>query len=271
MENNEIVRGPIMKTMKCRLLISIIIVLLVSVIVEFLSVDSYKVITESMSPTIQAGQKIIVNEMLCGRRIAKGCNKNNKPEFIRLPGIRHIQPNDIVCFNSPKGVWGQIKLNKDVVYCKRILGTPGDRIGAVDGHYWNDRILKPIGLVDEQEKLRWMYNGAFIWNKTYDIFPESGLGWSIKNWGPIIVPAKGMTIFLNENNRELYRHVIEYETGNTLGDINTYTFCDNYYFSVGDNVMNSNDSRYWGFIPEDFIIGIVCGKKVKNHPNQMND
>lgn len=255
--------GPTAKTKIRRLVFFIFAALLVFVLTEKLFVDSYKVMTESMLPTIQVGQKIIVNEMLFGRRITSNCNKKDKPEFKRLPGIRHIEPNDIVCFNCPKGLWGRMHFNYDVVYCKRILGTPGDRIGAVDGHYWNDKILKPIGIVDEQEKLRWMHNGVFVWNKTYDLFPESGLGWNIKNWGPLVVPAKGMIIMLNENNRELYRTIIEYETGGELGDIDNYTFCNNYYFAVGDNVVNSNDSRYWGFIPEDFIIGIVAGKRVK--------
>jgi len=265
MENKENKIGFIAKAKKYRLFFFLFAILLVLVLTEHLLSDSYKVMTESMLPTIQVGQRIIVKEILYGRRITSDNNKNNKPKFKRLPGIRHIEPNDIVCFNSPKGIWGQIQFNKDVVYCKRILGTPGDRIGAVDGHYWNDKKLKPIGIVDEQEKLRWMHNGVFIWNKTYTLFPESGLGWNIKNWGPLLVPAKGMKIILNENNRELYRHVIEYEMGSELGDIGTYTFCDNYYFAVGDNVMNSNDSRYWGFIPEDFIIGIVAGKKVRSN------
>jgi type IV secretory pathway protease TraF len=48
----------------------------------------------------------------------------------------------------------------------------------------------------------------------------------------------------------------------------SHTFLNNYYFALGDNSLESNDSRYWGFIPEDFIIGIVGGRRVKNNPNQ---
>ena len=48
----------------------------------------------------------------------------------------------------------------------------------------------------------------------------------------------------------------------------TMTFKNNYYFAFGDNSLDSQDSRYWGFIPEDFIIGIVGGKRVRNNPNQ---
>ena len=95
-------------------------------------------------------------------------------------------------------------------------------------------------------------------------------GWNIKNWGPLIVPAKGMTIEIDDQTRELYRQIIEFETKKELDNNCTkYTFIGDYYFAVGDNAINSNDSRYWGFIPEDFIIGIVAGKKVKNKPVQL--
>ena len=94
------------------------------------------------------------------------------------------------------------------------------------------------------------------------------MSWNIKNWG-IVVPATDMTVTLDDNNREIYRTVIEYELGKDLDiSVTEHTFCNNYYFAVGDNVMLSNDSRYWGFIPEDFIIGIVGGRKVRNNPNQ---
>ena len=74
-----------------------------------------------------------------------------------------------------------------------------------------------------------------------------------------------MTINVNDTTRELYRQVIEYETGVMLEDsVVEYTFRGDYFFAVGDNAMSSFDSRYWGFIPEDFIIGIVCGRRFRN-------
>ncbi len=135
---------------------------------------------------------------------------------------------------------------------------------------WNDKILKPIGVLEEQEKMRWTFDGFFIWSQFYDVFPQTGMGWNIKNWGPLIVPSKGMKVYLDDSTRELYRQVIEFEIGKRLeNNVLEYTFCGNYYFAVGDNASYSSDSRYWGFIPEDFIIGIVGGKKVKNKPVQL--
>lgn len=229
-------------------------------------VERFKIPTGSMNPTLMPGDKVWVNKLLFGSRIYISSDfETHVPlKCWRLPGVRKIDVGDVICFNNPNGYdnLDKIEFNINRIYCKRVLGTPGDRIGAVDGHYWNDKVLRPIGVVQEQEKLRWMFDSVFIWSKCYDVIPLSQPQWNIKNWGPLIVPAKGQTIELNVFTRNLYRQVIEYERDNPIDEnLTEYTFRNNYFFAVGDNVMNSYDSRYWGFIPESFIIGIVGGKK----------
>lgn len=229
--------------------------------------------TDSMQPALTPGDKVWVNKMLLGARIYKSLDfEDHAPlKCFRMPGFREVRVGDVICFNYPHGYDNESKIEFKInyVYCKRVLGIPGDRIGAVDGHLWNDKILKPIGVLEEQEKMRWTFDGYYIWSQFYDVFPQTGMGWNIKNWGPLIVPSKGMKIILNDSTRELYRQIIEYETGRRLdSNVNEYTFSENYYFAVGDNTSYSSDSRFWGFIPEDFIIGIVGGKKVRNNPNQ---
>jgi signal peptidase I len=104
---------------------------------------------------------------------------------------------------------------------------------------------------------------------TEGVFPnDAEHRWSRDNYGPIWVPKKDASIQLTPLNYALYERIIRTYEGNTLerkGDqiyVNghpekSYTFKMNYYWMIGDNLHGSQDSRYWGFVPEDHLIGKV--------------
>lgn len=79
--------------------------------------------------------------------------------------------------------------------------------------------------------------------------------WTINNFGPIIIPANGLTINLNKENRQIYQAIINKAKPDQIDHLKSFTFTQDYYFAMGDNKHASHDSRNWGFVPADHIVG----------------
>ena len=236
--------------------------------------DYFTIPTESMYPTLKPGDKVIVNKLLMGARIYKDfkfSSHGQRLESFRLKGIRQIKHNDIVVFNIP--IHNDsicFIINKNM--CKRVVAIPGDSLSIADGFYKNNNYSEVLGLEKMQRKLietpDSIMQGMGI---VLDAYPFNGnVPWKIKQFGPMYIPRVGDVINLAPNDAVIYKRIIGWELGKKItwdrqknevyADgklIKRHIFKHNYYFCAGDNVCNSDDSRYWGLVPEEYIIGIV--------------
>lgn len=246
----------------------IILSLLLGLAIRLFLCNFYEVPSDSMEPAILPGDFILANKWIYGARIFTGLkfDRNSDPPMIRVPGSRHIQRNDVVFFNFPyRYGWDTIRMNLEKIFVKRCIGLPGDSVSIAGGFYHITGLADTVGYIPGQKHMARFH--ATLDSSVLRTVPfDETFCWDAMNFGPYYVPAAGGTITLTSRNYRLYHKLITYETGAVIYISDStvyindtvrheYTFCSDWYFMAGDMVVNSQDSRYIGLIPEMYIIG----------------
>lgn len=241
------------------------------IVMQVFVVCSFKIPSDSMEPTLEPGDYVLVNKLLIGPRLFNLTDAldGKRVTIYRVPGLHAIQRNDVLVFHFPHPhTWEKIEMHLLKYYVKRCIGLPGDSVWIRNGYYRINQRTDTLGNPAAQKQISRMSPDMFAEN-VYRTFPfDSLLSWNIRQFGPLYLPKEGDEIRMNRTNYLLYKKVIEWEQQGELSyqdsvvylnqePISTYRFRKNYYFMGGDNGVNSQDSRYWGLLPEEYIVGKV--------------
>ncbi len=245
-----------------RLLIILLLTFCLAILVKAFFIEAFRIPTNSMANTILSGDFVLVNKFIYGIRTPSNLPLTNiKMPSVKLVPFNNPQRNDVIVFQFP-GEQYEIIPSNDMTLVKRLVGLPGDSVWIIDKDVVvnNSRLDVPLEAIIEKE------NSCEYGIADDRIFPQ-GKNWNKDYYGPIVVPKKGMKIEINPGNISEWETTINREFGKKAVSVEGsvvminnkpsrgYTLTKNYYFVLGDNRDKSSDSRYWGFVPEDLIIG----------------
>ena len=222
---------------------ALIIAAIFATILRLFVVESYRIPTGSMESTLLAGDFLFVNKYVYGPKLPF--------TDIRIPGVAKVERGDIIVFKFPK--------DRSLNFIKRCVAISGDTLEIHDQKLFINR--KPVTL---PEHAQFIGNPVPAGEGDYMIFPQFSK-FNKDNYGPIHIPRKGDVLKLDASTFPLYASLVADE-GHKVSlqgrlvfvdgsPVSEYTVKDNYYFAMGDNRDNSLDSRFWGFLPENDLVG----------------
>ena len=235
---------------------------LAAFIIKTFLIETSRVPTGSMEKTIWIGDFLFVNKFVYGSTSPRNIPFTNiSLPYFQMPALREPHRGDIVVFEFPgdKDELAPVEISN---YVKRCIGLPGDTV----------KITDKVVFVNGKEAPRAaqiQYANNYVTPSGIsrpDIFPK-GSTFNEDNYGPLVVPKKGDVINLSLDNIEQWRTIIDREfgkrvvsvDGNTISiegkPVASYTLTKDYFFMMGDNRDDSLDSRFWGFVSRDKIVG----------------
>ena len=241
--------------------------LIIVMIANGLLIQSFVVPTESMQNEVMAGDFVFVNRFVYGGSTPQTIPFLNIPlPYLRFPGLRDPERGDVIVFIYP-GDRDQVEPDAFEYYLKRCIGVAGDvvevrtGIAYVNGEQENlpDNVILPSANENTQLVARTNVESAG------STFPR-GAGFRRDDWGPMRIPKAGDRIKLETPEDVLMWKVFIAREGHEAGlngqiptidgtAVDSYTVERDYVFAMGDNRLNSEDSRYWGFVPVENVVG----------------
>jgi signal peptidase I len=223
-------------------------------------IASFLVPTGSMENEVMTGDLLFVNKFIYGGTSPRNIPFTNvRLPWFRIPGFRDVERGDVIVFVFP-GYRDEVAPEDFTFYLKRCVGLSGDTIQVIK------RVLYVNGKVAPIPRNMLFSFPRLVTESGVDdrVFPK-GSRWNEDNYGPIVVPKKGMTVHLDQTTIDAWDTFIRRE-GHTVAvrgnqieidgkPATEYTVQRDYLFGMGDHRDNSLDSRYWGFIPRENLVG----------------
>lgn len=234
----------------------------VAFIIKILLFEAFRIPTGSMEKTLLVGDFLLVTKFTYGATSPRNVPFTDiRLPYFKLPGFKDPKKGDIIVFDFP-GDRDELQSKEVVNYIKRCVGTPGDTIQVIDKKlYVNGQIFPnpPNAQFDNVKRPKDFVNPR--------MFPK-GANWNEDWYGPIRVPKKGDKLKIDSSTFEGWKMFVMKEghsirmTGDGKVFVDEkelpdgeYTVERDYLFMMGDNRNNSLDSRFWGFMPVENIVG----------------
>jgi signal peptidase I len=239
---------------------TILITLLAALVLKLFVVEAYRIPSTSMENTLQIGDFLLVNKLAYGLHTPRRLPLTSTSlSSFTLPLFRNVHRGDVIVFEFP-GNRNEVIPSEPVNYIKRCIGIPGDTIEIRSGKVFVNSLETSFPLHGRRTN----HANDNTLQRNIEMFPDNST-FSDVNYGPVVVPKRGDAIKIDPSSLSLWHifieregHTIQFNADTVLIDRapeSIYHVQKDYYFVLGDNRDNSMDSRYWGFVPADHLVG----------------